>query len=204
MIPASTALSQLNAAGALLSSADAKVGRLRADLKAAPGHAFVDRSVFIADHQLLSRDSMSALVTSLGQSPTLWATHEVTLVTVGTSPGVLPTQTAFDLARIPPTNSLEVLATVSNLGNVNEPKITVVASILSTSGAVLSQVRVTQSILAGQSSGFVLSGLKVTPGTEAVLLVAVDPPAGQAAGGSLAQRYGLSIAPMTPSTTTKP
>jgi len=204
MIPASVAQTQLSGAGRQLAQADAKVARLRADIKAAPGHAFIDRSEFISDPQLLTGDSMAALVTSLGESPSLRATHEVSLITVGTSPGVLPTQTAFDLARIPPTDAIEVRATVSNLGNVDESKITVVASILSTSGEVLSQVRVTQSILAGQSSGYVLSGLKVTPGTEVVLLVAVDPPAGQVAGASLAQRYGLSVAPVTPSTTTKP
>lgn len=204
MISSSSALNELTQGGEQIMQADAKVGRLRADLRTSPGHAAVDRSVFIADPHLLRSDAMAALVVALSQSSSLQATHEVSLRTVGTSPGVLPTQTTFDLARIPPTTSLEVRVTVANLGNVDEAKVAVVASILSTSGTVLSQVRDAQAILAGQSSGYVLHGLTVTPGSDVVLLVAVASPAGQIAGATLAQRYGLSIAPTTPSTTAKP
>ena len=204
MIPTSVAVDRLTHAGQTLLGADRQVGGLRVDLAAAPGHATLERSVFIADRTLLSRNSMAGLVAALQSSPSLQAQHQVTLTTVTTVPGVLPTSAAFDLALIPPTTSLDVLATVGNMGNVDESKITVVASILSPQGTVLSQVRSTESIMSGGAMAFHLTGLKVTPGTAVILLVAISPPPGQSGSANLAQRWGLSIAPLMPATTVKP
>jgi len=204
LIPTSVAIDRLTSAGHTLKSADQKVGRLRADLAVAPGHAELQRSVFISDHALLGRSSMVALVDALQSSPSLQPQHRVTLTTVTTVPGVLPTTTAFDLALIPPTTSIDVLATLSNLGNVDEPNVTVVASILSPQGTVLSQVRSTEAIRSGSATAFHLGGLSVTPGTGVILLVAVSPPPGQSGSANLAQRWGLSIAPLTPTTKIKP
>jgi hypothetical protein len=204
MISSTTAVDRLAAAGAAIVSADAKVGPLRADLAAAPGHARVVPSTFVADPGSLSRAAMVGLVASLQASSSLQAAHRVSLTTLGTVPGVLPAPGPGALDQLPPTKVLEVRATVSNLGNVDEGSVSVVASLVSPSGAVLAQARQAQPILQGSAAAYDFTGLAVTPGAPVLLRVAVVPPLGQSGGATLTQQVSLFIAPESPTTTLKP
>ena len=113
LISSSEATARLSAAGALLVKADEAVGPLRADLAKQPGHAQLERSVFLTARSLVSPSSMASLVDQLTSSSSLAVVHDLSITAVSLTPAALPTPGATS-TNLPPTTRLVVTVVVAN------------------------------------------------------------------------------------------
>ncbi|MEI8051363.1 MAG: hypothetical protein WCI12_08005 [Actinomycetes bacterium] len=198
LLTSSEATTRLTEAGTLLLQADRAVGPLRAAMRRAPGHARIIRSVFIADHALLSAGSMASFEASLEDSPSLNVTHRLSLLTVLIEPSALPTSTTAS-TNLPPTRTMKVIAVVRNVGSVDEAGVRVTASLAPVSGGRAGSVSAIGDVGTGGAASFSLGPLRTTPGSTVTLTVSVAPPPGQVDQSGLSQSLTIVIAPATSS-----
>lgn len=197
LISSSEAAARLDAAGAQLISADEAVGPLRTDLRREPGHAFLERSVFLTSRALFSPTSMAALVHALVSSASLAVVHQLSIVAVSLVPAALPTPGATS-TNLPPTRHLVVTVVVGNEGTVTERPVVVTASLTPQGSGVSSSARAQGAARPGSAVSLVLPALQTRPGSTVTLNISVAPPPGQRDTSSLTRTYTVVVAPATP------
>jgi hypothetical protein len=192
------ATSRLSQAGSLLLSADRAVGPLRARALSVAGHPRMSRSVFIADHSLLTPTAMASLVAALETSPSLAVVHQLSILTYSLSPSILPTPNATT-ANLPPTSSLAVTAVVLNRGTVDERGVRVTATVTPVSGGVSDSKSAVTAVGTGGAASVKIPALKTTPGSTVSLTISITPPPGQGDQSGLSQTLTVFIGPSTTS-----
>lgn len=192
-----TATNRLIAAGAMLTRSDEAVGPLRADLLRQPGHAYVERSVFLVDRSLASPSSMAALVAGLEESSTLAIVHKLSLTAINLTPAALPTPGSTS-TNLPPTTRLLVTVVVSNDGTVTENPVVVTCSLTPVQGGVGATVHAQGVARPGSALSLSLPSLHTVPGSTVTLTVSVAAPLGQSATSSLQRTFNVIVAPATP------
>ena len=197
LISSSEATARLSAAGALLVKADEAVGPLRADLAKQPGHAQLERSVFLTARSLVSPSSMASLVDQLTSSSSLAVVHDLSITAVSLTPAALPTPGATS-TNLPPTTRLVVTVVVANNGTVTENAIVVTASLTPVSGGFSSSSSAQGVARPGGAVSLVLPALRTKPGSTVTLTISVPPPPGQSDTSSLTRTYTVVVAPATP------
>ena len=201
----STAIvSELTHAGSVLAVADSDVGVARAKLLAAPGNAFVIRSVFVADKSLLGAPAMTKLVSDLLSSPSLAVVHDLSLVTYRITPSPLPNSVNPQFTYLPPTNTLDTQVTVQNQGNVDEHSVSVTVSLTSMTGSLMATAKMSGTVTAGGALTLVFPAMAVLPGSQLELHVNLAPPAGESTSAKVSESALLQIAPEATQTTMKP
>jgi hypothetical protein len=198
-LSASQATNRISAAGALLARSDRLYRSVRASLGAAAGHARLPASVWVADPQQWELGTVAAEVDLMATSSTLVASHYVVLRTVRLEPPALPTPqgVAAGVSVISPVSQLGVTAVLSNLGSVDEPRVSVRFTVADqASGATLSHTETTGAAL-GASVTLPTVAFDVKPGTTYVLTVGVILPPGQTLSAGTLVQQTLQIAPGT-------
>jgi len=208
-VPQATAA--LTAADDGFATSNTEYGQFRAVMAASIGHPSLPRSVWT-----LSRSAAfpSALAQAVAVSTTLAPVHDVVIAGAGKSqairvepspvPSIVPAGSPQPVpgspATVPPTRTLSVTVTVSNLGNVDEPAVLVGASLSplpgGTSSRAVSSTR-TVALVAGSSRVVAVPTLEVVPGTTYILDVSVRPPPGERRSApGVSALYQITVAPL--------
>lgn len=207
----SQATTMLTSADRELAASNRTYSHFRSAMAASIGHPRLPRSVWA-----LSRSPAfsSALAQAVDVSASLAPVHDVVIAGAGRSqairvepspvPSIVPAGSPQPVpgspATVPPTRTLSVTVTVSNLGNVDEPSVPVAASLSPRPGgtstrSVASARRV--ALVAGSSTVVSLPPLDVVPGTTYILDVSVRPPSGERRSApGVSALYQLTVAPL--------
>lgn len=199
------AAAQLTRAGTTLERADAAYAAVRRGFRAAPGGARLPRSRWVTHPSGWTPAPVGNLVQALTATPGLAPRHRVVLVpgTVRIVPAAVPPAVhPGGPSVVLPTRTLQVDAVVANEGNVAEHGVRVTASVVPQGAGRPDTRSLTVAVVPGGSVAVSFPDLAVSPGGTYTLTVAVDPPAGQAAGSATSATYSLRIAQPTPPTTT--
>jgi len=198
-LSASQATNRIDAAGALLTRSDGLYRSVRTSLRVAVGHARLPASVWVARPQQWALGAVATEVDLLATSPTLVASHYVVLRTVRLDPPALPTPQggAASVSYLSPVTQLDVTAVISNLGSVDEPRVSVRFTLEDQASAVSRSHIETTGAALGASVTLPTIAFGVKPGSVYVLTVAVVPPPGQTLLAATQLQDTLQIAPGT-------
>jgi hypothetical protein len=146
------------------------------------------------------------MVDQLHATPDLQNFHRLAILpqAINLVPGVVPPVggSTPGVAVIPPTSTLAVSVVVANQGNVAEPNQTVTAQLIPSGNGRPVQASQQVSIAAQASMTVVFAHLRVQPGSQYDLKLAVSIPPGQTVTSSTSYSITIAVAPPTPVTTT--
>jgi hypothetical protein len=186
------------AVGVTLRAADTSWARCRRALMKQPGTARLAQSTWIRDPAAWTSTAVSQMVSALVSSPSLAPVHRLALVSVATSPSAVPA--GGGVSVVPPTSSLSVQVVVADVGNVDEPEVSlVVTAVPTTPGRNPPAVKSETDLVAGQSVVLSPPPLALRPGRSYVVDITATPGVG---GGSATASLSLRVSAVPPTTTT--
>lgn len=199
LLTATEATNRIAAAGALLAHADSLYRSVRQALRAAAGHGRLPKSAWVRDPQQWAPGTVASQVDLMATSPSLTAVHYLALRTVRVNPPALPTSPGgtTNVSVLTPTTQLSVDVVLANDGSVDEPRATVHYTLASQSSGATSSRAQTVALASASSEVLPAANFAVRPGTNYVLTVSVDLPAGQSQTVGTAVQYVLTVAPST-------
>jgi hypothetical protein len=200
LLSTSEATSRMTAAGALLERADATYRSVRRALARSAGHARLPASAWVTNEAVWQFDAVATQVEDASTSATLATTHKVQIRTVRISPPALPSPTGVtspSSSTLSPTHQLGVSVVISNLGSVDETRVTVQFTLTSLSASLTSTVTRSSAVPTGRSVALNPVVFAVKPGQGYQLTVAVVLPAGQSDLTNTSVTQALLIAPGT-------
>jgi hypothetical protein len=184
--------------GVTLRAADAAWANCRRALLKQPGAARLAESTWIRDPSGWTSAAVSQLVTALLSSPSLAPVHRLSLLSVATTPTVIPGQNGVSV--VAPTSSFSVQVVVADVGNVDEPKVSlVVSAAVDGPGRAPPAVKAETDLVAGQSVVLSPPPLAVRPGLSYDLTVTATPAVG---GGRATTSLSVQVSAEPPTTTT--
>jgi hypothetical protein len=205
LLPAASAISQLEAIGASLEQADARYATVRHELATSAGNAHMPRSVWVTHHAAWSPDALATLVGQLTSSSSLATTHALELVTVSLEPAAIPPPSGptppGGVTTVPPTSKLGVSLVLRDSGNVGEHDVAVTASVreLHTNDVHFHTQHV--SLDPGTAVALSFAPLPVKPGHTYSVAIGVSAPSAAGSAGPTTS-YTVAVAPAAPPPTT--
>lgn len=131
LAPVSEVASALGKVRSLVSTSDSEWSACAASLGRAPGKPRLDPSAWMASASALSPGAVGGFVASLTSSASLAARQGLAIATVGFSPQAVPSPgSPGGSSVLPPTSALNVTVVLRSTGNVDEPGVSLVVSLV--------------------------------------------------------------------------